>query len=176
MKLNIPLCDWILFYDCPEDIETFESNLEMKSTDKNNININKINDIKAFMILMPNEVDILKEKKEFNISEFNLNIGNIDKDQEKVEKMVNTKEQNVLVYAFDAYKEFLFNYALRNNKDVFNIDNIDVTKLCKSFGFKFPPYVNFSSLMNYENYNDKKNKKKSFLFPDEIEKIYGKND
>ena len=146
MKLNIPLCDW------------------------------KINDIKAFMILMPNEVDILKEKKEFNISEFNLNIGNIDKDQEKVEKMVNTKEQNVLVYAFDAYKEFLFNYALRNNKDVFNIDNIDVTKLCKSFGFKFPPYVNFSSLMNYENYNDKKNKKKSFLFPDEIEKIYGKND
>ena len=176
MKLNIPLCDWILFYDCPEDIETFESNLEIKSTDKNNININKINDIKAFMILMPNEVDILKEKKEFNISEFNLNIGNIDKDQEKVEKMVNTKEQSVLVYAFDAYKEFLFNYALRNNKDVFNIDNIDVTKLCKSFGFKFPPYVNFSSLMNYENYNDKKNKKKSFLFPDEIEKIYGKND
>ena len=174
MKLNIPLCDWILFYDCPEDIETFESNLEIKNIDKNNIN--KINDIKAFMILMPNEVDILKEKKEFNISEFNLNIGNIDKDQEKVEKMVNTKEQNVLVYAFDAYKEFLFNYALRNNKDVFNVDNIDVTKLCKSFGFKFPPYVNFSSLMNYENYNDKKNKKKSFLFPEEIEKIYGNND
>ena len=83
MKLNIPLCDWILFYDCPEDIETFESNLEIKNIDKNSIY--KINDIKAFMILMPNEVDILKEKKKFNISEFNLNIGNIDKDQDKVE-------------------------------------------------------------------------------------------
>ena len=128
------------------------------------------------MIFMPNELDILKEKKEINISEFNLNVGNIDKDQEKVEKMVNTKEQNVLVYAFDAYKDFLFNYALRNNKDVFNIDNVDVTKLCKSFGFKYPPYINFSSLMNYDKYIEKKDKRKSFLFPDEIEKIYENKD
>ena len=169
MKLEIPLCDWILFYDCPEDIQTFEENLEINSN-------NKINDTKAFMILMPSEVDILKEKKEINISEFNLNVGNIDKDQEKVEKMVNTKQQEVLVYAFDAYKEFLFNYALRTNKEVFNLDNVDVTKLCKSFGFKFPPYINFSSLNKYENTNEKKNKKKNFLFPDEIEKIYGKNE
>ena len=169
MKLEIPLCDWILFYDCPEDIQTFEENLEINSN-------NKINDTKAFMILMPSEVDILKEKKEINISEFNLNVGNIDKDQEKVEKMVNTKQQEVLVYAFDAYKEFLFNYALRTNKEVFNLDNVDLTKLCKSFGFKFPPYINFSSLNKYENTNEKKNKKKNFLFPDEIEKIYGKNE
>ena len=168
MKLNIPLCDWILFYDSPEDIETFEENLEI-NCEKNLIN--KISEIKAFMILMPNEVDLLKEKKEININEFNLNIGSIDKDQEKVEKMVNTKQQNVLVNAFEAYKEFLFNYASRNNKEIFNIDDIDVTKLCKSFGFKHPPYVNFSSLLNYE---EKKKNKKNFLFPDEIEKIYGK--
>ena len=173
MQLDIPLCDWILFYDAPEDIETFETNLEIVYNKKYT---NNISDMKAFMILMPNEVDLLKEKKEYNIIEFNLNVNNIDKDQEKVEKMVNSKQQDVLVKAFDAYKEFLFNYALRNNKHVFNVDNIDVTKLCKSFGFKFPPYVNFSSLVNYENNNDKKNKKKNFLFPDEIEKIYGNND
>jgi len=137
MKLDIPLCDWILFYDCPEDIQTFEENLEINSN-------NKINDTKAFMILMPNEVDILKEKKEINISEFNLNVGNIDKDQEKVEKMVNTKQQEVLVYAFDAYKEFLFNYALRTNKEVFNLDNVDglddafglITMTLEDLGFK----------------------------------------
>ena len=170
MKLNIPLCDWILFYDSPNDIESFEENLEIKC-DKNIVN--KISDIKAFMILMPNEIDLLKEKKEINITEFNLNLGNIDKDQEKVEKMVNTKQQEILVYAFDAYRDFLFNYVSRSNKDVFNLDNVDVSKLCKSFGFKFPPYINFSSLMNYENINDKKKKKKSFLFPEEIEKIYG---
>ena len=173
MQLDIPLCDWILFYDAPEDIETFETNLEIVYNKKYT---NNISDMKAFMILMPNEVDLLKEKKEYNIIEFNLNVNNIDKDQEKVEKMVNSKQQDVLVKAFDAYKEFLFNYALRNNKHVFNVDNIDVTKLCKSFGFKFPPYVNFSSLVNYENINDKKNKKKNFLFPDEIEKIYGNNE
>ena len=173
MQLDIPLCDWILFYDAPEDIETFETNLEIVYNKKYT---NNISDMKAFMILMPNEVDLLKEKKEYNIIEFNLNVNNIDKDQEKVEKMVNSKQQDVLVKAFDAYKEYLFNYALRNNKHVFNVDNIDVTKLCKSFGFKFPPYVNFSSLVNYENINDKKNKKKNFLFPDEIEKIYGNND
>ena len=173
MKLDIPLCDWILFYDSPNDIESFEANLEIKC-EKNLVN--KIGDIKAFMILMPNEIDLLKEKKEINITEFNLNLGNIDKDQEKVEKMVNTKKQEILVYAFDAYRDFLFNYVSRSNKDVFNLDNVDVSKLCKSFGFKFPPYINFSSLMNYENINDKKKKKKNFLFPEEIEKIYGNKD
>ena len=175
MRLDIPICDWILFYDAPIDIESFEANLVVNNIDKNSLN--KIEEIKAFMILMQNEIDLLKEKKEINIIEFNLNMGNIDKDQEKVEKLVNTKQQNVLVNAFDAYKEFLFNYASRSNKDIFNLDNIDVSKLCKSFGFKFPPYINFSSLMNYESIsNEKKNKKKSFLFPEEIEKIYGNKD
>ena len=175
MRLDIPICDWILFYDAPIDIESFEANLVINNIDKNSLN--KIEEIKAFMILMQNEIDLLKEKKEINIIEFNLNMGNIDKDQEKVEKLVNTKQQNVLVNAFDAYKEFLFNYASRSNKDIFNLDNIDVSKLCKSFGFKFPPYINFSSLMNYESIsNEKKSKKKSFLFPEEIEKIYGNND
>ena len=175
MRLDIPICDWILFYDAPIDIESFEANLVINNIDKNSLN--KIEEIKAFMILMQNEIDLLKEKKEINIIEFNLNMGNIDKDQEKVEKLVNTKQQNVLVNAFDAYKEFLFNYASRSNKDIFNLDNIDVSRLCKSFGFKFPPYINFSSLMNYESIsNEKKNKKKSFLFPEEIEKIYGNKD
>ena len=175
MRLDIPICDWILFYDAPIDIESFEANLVINNIDKNSLN--KIEEIKAFMILMQNEIDLLKEKKEINIIEFNLNMGNIDKDQEKVEKLVNTKQQNVLVNAFDAYKEFLFNYASRSNKDIFNLDNIDVSKLCKSFGFKFPPYINFSSLMNYESIsNEKKSKKKSFLFPEEIEKIYGNKD
>ena len=172
MRLNVPLCDWIIFYDCPIDIESFESNLEIKNSENNN----DINNIKAFMILMENELDILKQKKEININEFNITVGNIDKDQEKVEKMVNTKEQNVLVLAYDAYKDFLFNYASRSNKNVFNVDDIDVTKLCKSFGFKYPPYVNFGSLLSYDNYNEKKSKKKSYLFPDEIQKIYGNND
>ena len=173
MRLGTPICDWVLYYDAPNDIDTFEANLAIKC-DKNDIN--KISDIKAFMILMPNELDLLKEKKEINIVEFNLNLGNIDKDQDKVEKLVNTKKQEVLVNAFDAYKEFLFNYVSRSNKDVFNLDNVDVSKLCKSFGFKFPPYINFSSLKNYEKLDDKKNKKKNFLFPDEIEKIYGNKD
>ena len=129
MRLNIPLCDSILFYDSPNDIVIFEANLEI-NCDKNNIN--KINDIKVFMILMPNEIDLLKEKKEINIVEFNLSFGNIDKDQDKVEKLVNTKKQEVLVNTFDAYKEFLFNYGSRKNKDVFNFDNVDASKLCKS--------------------------------------------
>jgi ATP-dependent RNA helicase DDX18/HAS1 len=89
MRLGTPICDWILFYDAPNDIGTFESNLEI-NCDKNDIN--KISDIKAFMILMPNEIDLLKEKKEINITEFNLSLGNIDKDQDKVEKLVNTKK------------------------------------------------------------------------------------
>ena len=171
MRLNLPLCDWVLFYDCPLDLNTFEKNLEINNLD----DFSNINDIKSFMVLMPSEINILNEKKEYDIIEFNLNLGQIDKDQQKVEKMVNTKEHNVLVSAFDAYRDFLFDYASRSNKQVFNLDDIDVTKLCKSFGFEFPPYVNLSSVLNLDNLNENKSKKKSFLFPDEIKKIYGVN-
>ena len=169
MRLNLPSCDWVLFFDAPLDIPTFETNLEIKNWD----DYSTVNDIKSFMILMPNEIDLLKEKKEYDIVEFNLNLGQIDKDQQKVEKMVNTKEHSVLVSAFDAYREYLFDYASRSNKKVFNLDNVDVTKLCKSFGFEFPPYVNLSPVLNLESIGEKPSKKKSFLFPDEIQKIYG---
>ena len=169
MRLNLPLCNWALFYDCPIDIDTFERNLEIKDLDDTSL----VNDIKSFMILMPTETGILKEKKEYEIIEFNLNLGQIDKDQQKVEKMVNSKEHNVLVNAFEAYREFLFDYASRNNKHVFNVDEIDVTKLCKSFGFEHPPYVNLSPVLNLDNFKETKSKKKNFLFPEEIQKIYG---
>ena len=169
LRLNLPSCDWVLFFDAPLDIPTFETNLEIKNWD----DYSTVNDIKSFMILMPNEIDLLKEKKEYDIVEFNLNLGQIDKDQQKVEKMVNTKEHSVLVSAFDAYREYLFDYASRSNKKVFNLDNVDVTKLCKSFGFEFPPYVNLSPVLNLESIGEKPSKKKSFLFPDEIQKIYG---
>jgi ATP-dependent RNA helicase DDX18/HAS1 len=171
MRLNLPFCDWILFYDSPLDIATFEKNLEIKDWE----DYSMVNDIKSFMILMPNELNLLKEKKEYDIIEFNLNLGQIDKDQQKVEKMVNAKEHYVLISAFEAYREFLFDYASRNNKQVFNFDEIDVTKLCKSFGFEFPPYVNLSPILNLDTFNEEKSKKKSFLFPDEIQKIYGGN-
>ena len=169
MRLSLPLCNWALFYDCPIDIDTFERNLEIKDLDDTSL----VNDIKSFMILMPTETGILKEKKEYEIIEFNLNLGQIDKDQQKVEKMVNSKEHNVLVNAFEAYREFLFDYASRSNKHVFNVDEIDVTKLCKSFGFEHPPYVNLSPVLNLDNFKETKSKKKSFLFPEEIQKIYG---
>ena len=171
MRLNLPPCDWAIFYDSPSDITTFEKNLEIKNWD----DYSMVNEIKSFMILMPNEIDLLKEKKEYDIVEFNLSISQIDRDQQKVEKMVNTKEHSVLVLAFEAYREFLFDYASRNNKHVFDVDNIDVTKLCKSFGFEFPPFVNLSPVLNLDNYNEAKSKKKSYLFPDEIQKIYGTN-
>ena len=169
MRLSLPLCNWALFYDCPIDIDTFERNLEIKDLDDTSL----VNEIKSFMILMPTETGILKEKKEYEISEFNLNLGQIDKDQQKVEKMVNSKEHSVLVNAFEAYREFLFDYASRSNKHVFNVDEIDVSKLCKSYGFEHPPYVNLSPVLNLDNFKETKSKKKSFLFPEEIQKIYG---
>lgn len=169
MRLSLPLCNWALFYDCPLDIDTFERNLEIKDLDDYSL----VNDIRSFMILMPTETGILKEKKEFEINEFNLNLGQIDKDQQKVEKMVNSKEHSVLVNAFEAYREFLFDYASRSNKHVFDVDEIDVTKLCKSYGFEHPPYVNLSPVLNLDNFKETKSKKKSFLFPEEIQKIYG---
>ena len=168
MHLNTPISDWIVFYDAPIDIEIFEKNLEL------NLSVDNINNIKAFMILMPNEEKLLKENKNFEISKFNLNLGQIDKDQKKVEKMVNSKEHEVIVLAFESYRAFLFNYVSRDNKEIFDLNEVDVSLLCKSFGFEYPPYVNLSTALKTENiWEEKNNRKKKYLSEEEIRKIYG---
>ena len=68
-------------------------------------------------------------------------------DESKIIKLVNKKDHFLYTSAFEAYKAFLFDYAVRPNKEIFNIDEIDEVKMCKNFGFENPPYINLTSVL-----------------------------
>lgn len=44
--------------------------------------------------------------------------------------------------AFEAYRSYLHSYASHSSRDVFDVNNLDLTKVGRSFGFKIPPRVN----------------------------------
>jgi ATP-dependent RNA helicase DDX18/HAS1 len=60
----------------------------------------------------------------------------------------NIVESNMALEALakDAYKSYIFSYVYTGTKlpDVFDLNALERTKVCKSFGFKLPPpvYIN----------------------------------
>ena len=46
--------------------------------------------------------------------------------------------------AVDAYRSFLHSYVAHTLKDVYDINNLDLAKLCKAFGLASPPFVNLN--------------------------------
>lgn len=151
LKLNLPSCSWIIFFDTPKDINEYNELIKINSKDD-------FSKSKSLILLFPSEEDFIKNIpviKKFNYSE-----GKVDRDQQKVEKKVNTKNHYLYNCSIEAYRAFLFDYINRNDKIIFDIDKIDVRDLCKSFGIEHPPFVDFSRALGSENNNKAKNNKK----------------
>ena len=151
LKLNLPSCSWIIFFDTPKDINEYNELIKINLKDD-------FSKSKSLILLFPSEEDFIKNIaviKKFNYSE-----GKVDRDQQKVEKKVNTKNHYLYNCSIEAYRAFLFDYINRNDKIIFDIDKIDVRDLCKSFGIEHPPFVDFNKTMGSENNNKAKNNKK----------------
>ena len=114
--------------------------------------------MKIIVLVLDHEKPITKEIS--NLSEFEFNVKKMPNEESKIIKLVNKKDHYLYVCAFEAYKSFLFNYALRANKEIFNIDLIDETKMCKNYGFEYPPYVNLTSVLSLEEKKEMAESKK----------------
>lgn len=58
----------------------------------------------------------------------------------QLEKLI---EKNYFLHksAQDAYKAYVRAYASHSLKQIFDVNNLDLTSVAKSFGFKVAPYV-----------------------------------
>ena len=141
MKLHVPQCDWVILFDAPNDNDSYVNRFVFdKKTNYTNM--------KIIVLVLDHEKPITKEIS--NLTEFEFNVKKMPNEESKIIKLVNKKDHYLYVCAFEAYKSFLFNYALRANKEIFNIDLIDETKMCKNYGFENPPYVNLTSVLSLE--------------------------
>ncbi len=64
----------------------------------------------------------------------------------QLEKLI---EKNYFLHksAQEAYKSYVRAYGSHSLKNIYDVETLDLQKACMSFGFKVPPYVNLSILL-----------------------------
>lgn len=139
--LDFPEVDWIIQYDPPNNPAEYIHRVGRTAR-------GAYAKGKALLVLLPNEVkfiDHIEKSKIKDMKEFEFPEGKLIDIQDNFENIV---ESNMALenLAKEAYKSYIFSYLYTGSKlpDVFDLDKLERTKICKSFGFKLPPpvYIN----------------------------------
>jgi ATP-dependent RNA helicase DDX18/HAS1 len=139
--LDFPEVDWIIQYDPPNNPSEYIHRVGRTAR-------GAYAKGKALLVLLPNEVkfiDHIEKSKIKDMKEFEFPEEKLIDIQDNFENIV---ESNMALesLAKDAYKSYIFSYLYTGSKlpDVFDLEKLERTKVCKSFGFKLPPpvYIN----------------------------------
>ncbi|GAA5800810.1 ATP-dependent RNA helicase [Helicostylum pulchrum] len=100
---------------------------------------------KSLLFLLPSEIGFLKYLKDAKVplNEYQFPDNKITNVQSQLEKLI---EKNFYLNqsARDAFRSYLQAYATYHHKKIFDVDNLDLAKVAKSFGFAVPPKVNLA--------------------------------
>lgn len=158
--LDIPLVDWIVQYDPPDDPREYIHRVGRTARAGSQGN--------ALLILRPEELGFLRYLKQAKVSlnEFDFSWSKIADISSQLEKLI---EKNYFLHmsAKEAYKAYVRAYASHSMKSVYNVDTLDIEQVAKSFGFRVPPFLDlgvsagkkFSGKRKLPFENDKKAKK-----------------
>ena len=157
--LDIPDIDWVIQYDPPHDPEEYLHRVGRTARGANKIG-------KALLMILPNEIGFIRllQLYKIKIEEFEFPENKLAKIQEQFEKLVNKKDHYLLNLATEAYRAYLHAYNTNNDKDNFNIEKLDLIKLCKSFGLLSPPFVHLNIKFSTNSSRRKNNRKREEFF------------
>ncbi|KAH9853168.1 DEAD-domain-containing protein [Lenzites betulinus] len=135
--LDIPRVDWIIQYDPPDDPRDYIHRVGRTAR------AGKVG--KSLMFLLPSELGFLRYLKEAKVplNEFTFPADKINNVQSQLEKLL---QQNYFLYqsAHNGYRSYLQAYASYSLKKIFDVNQLDLTKVGKAFGFSVPPRVNLN--------------------------------
>ena len=156
--LDIPDVDWVIQYDPPHDPEEYLHRVGRTARGANKIG-------KALLMIMPNEINFIRMLQLYKIKldEFQFPEKKLAKVQEQLEKLVNKKDKFLLNLATDAYRAYIHSYHANTDKDTFDLEKLDLLKVCKSFGLISPPFVHLN-IKPKTNSMRRKNDRKKFEF------------
>ena len=156
--LDIPDVDWVIQYDPPHDPEEYLHRVGRTARGANKIG-------KALLMIMPNEINFIRMLQLYKIKldEFQFPEKKLAKVQEQLEKLVNKKDKFLLNLATDAYRAYIHSYHANTDKDTFDLEKLDLLKVCKSFGLISPPFVHLN-IKPKTNSIRRKNERKKFEF------------
>ena len=154
--LDIPDVDWVIQYDPPHDPEEYLHRVGRTARGANKVG-------KALLMIMPNEIYFIRMLQLYKIKldEFQFPEKKLAKVQEQLEKLVNKKDKYLLNLATEAYRAYIHSYHANTDKDTFDLEKLDLLKVCKSFGLISPPFVHLN-IKPKTNSMRRKNDRKKF--------------
>ncbi|KAJ1675106.1 ATP-dependent RNA helicase [Spiromyces aspiralis] len=135
--LDIPSVDWIIQYDPPDDPRDYIHRVGRTARAGGQG--------KSLMFLLPSELGFLRYLKQAKVplNEYQFPPNKIANVQAQLERLV---ESNYYLNksARDGYRSYLQAYASYQLKTIFDINQLDLQKIAKAFGFTVPPKVNIN--------------------------------
>lgn len=133
--LDIPLVDWIVQYDPPDDPKEYIHRVGRTARGEGGTG-------HALLILRPEELGFLRYLKQAKVplNEYEFGWNKVANIQPQLEKLI---EKNYFLNksALLAYKSYVAAYAAHSLKSVFDINALDLKAVAKAFGFTVPPRV-----------------------------------
>ncbi|KAF9557858.1 DEAD-domain-containing protein [Agrocybe pediades] len=135
--LDIPRVDYIVQYDPPDDPRDYIHRVGRTAR------AGKVG--KSLLFLLESELGFLRYLKEAKVplNEFVFPADRIENVQAQLENLL-AKNYNLYRSATAGYRAYLQSYASYSLKKIFDVNQLDLTKIAKAFGFKVPPRVNLA--------------------------------
>merc|ERR1711939_408700 len=136
--LDTPAVDWIVQFDPPDDPRDYIHRVGRTARGSNGKG-------RSLMFLQPNEVGFLGHLKEARVPlvEFEIPPKKIVDIQSQLEMLIG-KNYYLNKSAKEGYRSYLQAYASHSLRSVFNVNQLDLKKVAKSFGFPVPPRVDIN--------------------------------
>lgn len=134
--LDIPAVDWIVQFDPPDDPREYIHRVGRTARGENGSG-------RALLFLLPEELAFLKYLKHAKVplNEYEFPASKISNVQAQLEELLSS---NFYLHraAKDGYRSYLQAYASHSLKNIFDVNQLDLAKVGKAFGFSVPPNVN----------------------------------
>jgi len=138
--LDIPAVDWIVQYDPPDDPKEYIHRVGRTARGASSTG-------RALLLLTPQEVGFLQYLRDAKVTmdEYEFPDRKLVRVQAQLEALV-AKNYYLNQSARNAFRSYLLAYASHSHKHIFNVHEVDLAAVGKSFGFAVPPKVplNFS--------------------------------
>ncbi|OIW25692.1 ATP-dependent RNA helicase HAS1 [Coniochaeta ligniaria NRRL 30616] len=136
--LDIPSVDWIVQFDPPDDPRDYIHRVGRTARGSNTKG-------RSLMFLQPSEVGFLSHLKAARVPvvEFDFPAKKILNVQSQLEKLIG-KNYYLNQSAKEGYRSYLHAYASHSLRSVFDIHQLDLAKVAKSFGFPTPPRIDLT--------------------------------
>merc|ERR1712198_582283 len=133
--LDIPLVDWIVQYDPPDDPKEYIHRVGRTARGEGGKG-------HALLMLRPEELGFLRYLKQANVplNEFEFGWNKVSNIQPQMEKLI-SKNYFLNISAKEAFKAYVRAYESHSLKQIFNVQTLDLAAVGRSFGFTVPPHI-----------------------------------